>query len=97
LSRQSGPPASAAGIGKGATTHHVNEMAKEHPHAEATYRIVPQKDMTFGVEVSVPGSSPAMVTSFATEQIAETWIADYKRRVAENITHRFMRRRPSRG
>jgi hypothetical protein len=68
-------------------------MAKEHPHAEATYRVVPQKDSTFGVEVSVPGCFPAMVTSFATEQTAETWIADYKRRVAENIPNGFMRRK----
>jgi hypothetical protein len=73
--------------------HHVKAMAKEHPHAEATYRVVPQKDSTFGVEVSVPGCFPAMVTSFATEQTASTWIEDYKRRVAENIPNRFMRRK----
>jgi hypothetical protein len=71
-------------------------MAKEHPHAEATYRVVPHEDLTFGVEVKVPGSFPAMVTSFASEQTAEAWIADYKRRVAENIPHRFMRRKSAR-
>ena len=57
-------------------------MAKEHPHAAASDRVVPQKGLTFGVEVIVPGSFPALVTSFATEQIAEAWITDYKRRVA---------------
>ncbi|HZV20680.1 MAG TPA: hypothetical protein VE986_03960 [Hyphomicrobiales bacterium] len=77
--------------------HHISVMAKEHPHAEATYRIVTQKDLTFGVEVKVPGSFPAMVTSFATEQAAEAWIADYKRRVAENAPYRFMRRKPVKG
>jgi hypothetical protein len=72
-------------------------MAKEHPHAGATYRVVPQKDSTFGVEVNVPGSFPAMVTSFATEQTAEAWIADYKRRVAENATYNVLRRKSLRG
>ena len=76
--------------------HHIRAMAKEHPHAEATYRVVPQKDLTFGVEVKVPGSFPAMVTGFATEQTAEAWIADYKRRVAENTPYRFMRRKSAR-
>jgi hypothetical protein len=71
-------------------------VAKEHPHAGATYRVVPQKDLTFGVEVSVPGSSTAMVTSFAAEQIAEARIADYKRRVAEKTPYKFMRGRTSR-
>jgi len=68
---------------------HIRAMAKEHPHAEATYRVVPQKDLIFGVEVKVPGSFPAMVTSFATEQTAKTWIADYKRRVAKNTPCRL--------
>jgi len=68
-------------------------MAKEHPHAGASYRVVSQQDLTFGVEVSVPGSFPAMVTSFATEQMAEAWIADYKRRVVENALYHFRRRK----
>jgi hypothetical protein len=71
-------------------------MAKEHPHAGATFRVVPQKDLSFGVEVKVPGSFPAMVTSLATEQAAEAWITDYKRRVTENVPHRYMRGRASR-
>lgn len=79
-----------------ATHHHIIRMAKEHPHAEATYRVIPLKDLTFGVEVNVPGSFPAMVTSFATEETAEAWIADYKQRVAANVSYKFMRRRSSR-
>jgi hypothetical protein len=73
----------------------MSPMTKEHPHAGAAYRVVPQKDSTYGVEVIVPGSFPAMVTSFPTEQAAEVWIADYKRRVAENIPRGFMRGRRS--
>ena len=73
-------------------THHIGAMAKEHPHAAASYRVVPQKDFTFGVEVVVPGSLPALVTSFDTEQIAEAWITDHKRRVEENAPRGFMRR-----
>ncbi len=71
-------------------------MAKEHPHAGAEYRGVPQKDSTYGVEVIVAGSFPAMVTSFASEEIAEAWITNYKRRVAENAPRHFMRRKNSR-
>jgi len=64
-------------------------MAKEHTHVGAAFRVVPQKDSTYGVEVVVPGSFPAMVTSFATEQAAEVWITDYKRRVAEYAPRSF--------
>ncbi|MGO8952782.1 MAG: hypothetical protein ACLPWS_11320 [Rhodomicrobium sp.] len=71
-------------------------MAKEHPHTGAAYRVVPLEDLTYGVEVIVPGSYPTMVTSFATEQTAEAWITDYKRRVAENAPRSFMRGRGSR-
>ena len=80
----------------GVTGPHIRGMAKEHPHAGATFRVVPQEDLTFGVEVQVPGSFPAMVTSFATEQTAEAWITDYKRRVTENVPYRYMRGRASR-
>ena len=41
-----------------------------------------KKTSTHGVEVIVAGSFPAMVTSFATEEVAEAWITDYKRQVA---------------
>jgi hypothetical protein len=75
--------------------HYVKLMANEHPHADATFRVVPQKDLTFGVEVKVPGSFPAMVTSFAQELAAETWIAGYKQRVAEYSPYRYMRGKAS--
>jgi hypothetical protein len=55
-------------------------MAKPHPHAEASYRLVPQETPTFGVEVSIPGSYPALVTGFATEAAAEAWIAAHRLR-----------------
>ncbi len=87
----------SAGVAKGSSfspnTHYIRRMAKEHPHAGAAYRVVPQTDSTYGVEVIVAGCFPAMVTSFATEEIAEAWIADYKRRVAQNAPGHFMRRR----
>jgi len=84
------------GFGFATIAHHIRWMAKEHPHAGAAYRVVPQKDETYGVEVIVPGSCPALVTSFATEQTAEAWITEHKRRVAENVPRGFMRGRGSR-
>jgi hypothetical protein len=72
----------------------MQAMAKEHPHADASYRVVPQKDMTYGVEVAVPGSYPALVTSFTTEQNAEAWIAKHKRRVTEGVFYRLSYRSP---
>jgi hypothetical protein len=68
-------------------------MAKEHPHAGAYYRVLPQENSTYGVEVLVPGVFPARVTSFATEEIAEAWIIDHKRRATENAPRGFMRAR----
>jgi hypothetical protein len=58
---------------------HPSEMEEKHPHADATYRIVP-RDRAYGVEVSILDSNPTMVTSFATEQDAQRWIAEHKRR-----------------
>jgi len=66
-------------------------MANDHPHTGAAYRVLPQNDMTYGVEVVVPGAYPA--TSFATVQNAEAWITDHKRRVTENTFHKFGGRR----
>ena len=56
-------------------------MPKTHPHAEATYRVIPFDDGAFGVEVSIPDSHPTRVSMFATEADAEAWIADHRRRV----------------
>ncbi|MFZ1109830.1 MAG: hypothetical protein WAN43_15965 [Rhodomicrobium sp.] len=68
-------------------------MAREHPHTGASYRIVTQENATYGVEVIVPGSYPALVTSFASEELAEAWITGHKQRVAENVPRGFMRAR----
>ena len=58
---------------------------KTHPHAEAAYRVVPFDDGSFAVEVLIPDSHPAKVSPFATEEAAEEWIAEHRRRV-ENQT-----------
>jgi predicted metal-dependent hydrolase len=56
-------------------------MARTHPHAEASYKIIAFEDGSFGVEVSIPDSHPTIVTTFASEQDAEAWIAGHRRRV----------------
>lgn len=54
---------------------------KTHPHAEASYRVVPRPDGTFGVEVSIPDTYPTTVSSFDSEAAAEAWIEKNKERV----------------
>jgi hypothetical protein len=68
---------------------------KTHPHAEATYRIVPLKDGAFGVEVVIPETSPTTVTKFATESEAEAWIRRHKSQVQSDALSgpRFRRTR----
>ena len=56
-------------------------MPKTHPHAEATYRVIPFDNGAFGVEVSSPDSHPTRVSMFKTEADAEAWIAEHRRRV----------------
>jgi hypothetical protein len=63
-------------------------MASPHPHAEATYRIVPVKEGRFGVEVTIPETFPTLVTSFASEAESAQWIADHKRQVEERSLYR---------
>jgi len=41
-------------------------MPKTHPHAEATYRVIPLEDGSFGVEVSIPENYPTTVKPFGT-------------------------------
>ena len=65
---------------------------RTHPHAEATYRVVPIDDGAFAVEVRIPESYPAKVSPFATEAAAEAWIAEHRRRVqSENEPSRWFR------
>jgi hypothetical protein len=63
---------------------HNKRMEQKHPHAEAIYRVISLADKTFGVEVAIPDSEPATVTSFATAADAEAWIAAHKERVARS-------------
>ena len=56
-------------------------MPKTHPHAEATYRVIPFDNGAFGVEVSIPDSHPTRVSMFKTEADAEAWIAEHRRQV----------------
>jgi len=66
---------------------------RTHPHAEATYRVIPFEEASFAVEVSVPEAYPATVSSFATEADAEAWIAEHRRRIqSENKPGRGFRR-----
>jgi hypothetical protein len=57
-------------------------MDSIHPHNGAIYRIVQRRDMSFGVEVSIPGTHPTTVTGFATEADAAAWAAKHKEGVA---------------
>jgi len=64
---------------------------RTHPHAEATYRIIPLKDGEYGVEVMIPDTHPTRVTSFATEDAAEAWITQHKQQVAAGVPPRRFR------
>jgi hypothetical protein len=68
-------------------------MPKTHPHAEATYRVIPLDDGSFGVEVSIPENFPTTVKPFATEIDAEAWITEHRERVqSENQAGRWFTR-----
>ena len=65
---------------------------RTHPHAEATYSVVPLADGTFRVEVVIPESYPTKVSPFSTEADAEAWIAEHRRRVeCERLSSRWFR------
>jgi hypothetical protein len=71
---------------------------RTHPHAEATYRVIPTDDGAFAVEVSIPETHPAKVSPFATQDDAKAWIAEHRRRVqSENEPSRWFRSAGSRG
>ena len=73
-------------------------MARTHPHAEATYRVIPIDAEAFAVEVSIPESYPTRVSPFASEADAEAWIAEHRRRVqSENEPSRWFRRSSNSG
>ena len=69
---------------------------KTHPHAEAVYRVVSTAGGAFAVEITIPETHPATVSSFPTEQAAEAWIARNKARVAvEDEAGRWFQRSPT--
>jgi hypothetical protein len=41
-----------------------------------TYRVVPQKDLTYGVEITSSQTYPGTVPGFPTKEEAEAWIAE---------------------
>ena len=66
---------------------------KTHPHADATYRVLPNSEGGFAVEVAIPDCPPTKVSSFATTEGAEEWIARNKERVAaESSAGKWFRR-----
>jgi hypothetical protein len=69
-------------------------MPKTHPHAEATYRVIPCDNGSFGVEVNIPDRNPTRVSTFKTEADAEAWIAEHRRRVQSQTGSGRQFRRP---
>lgn len=66
---------------------------RTHPYAEAAYRVVQLPSGSFAVEVKIPDSYPATVSSFDTEAAAEAWITKNKQRVQEqNVPRNTFRR-----
>jgi hypothetical protein len=66
---------------------------RTHPHAEATYRVVPLSGGIFAVEVSIPDRSPTKVSPFNSEAAAEEWITRTKQRVvSEGESGKWFRR-----
>ena len=80
-----------------ASNPHLIPMARTHPHAEASYRVISRPDGSFGVEVKIPDSYPTTVSPFATETDANAWIDKHKSRVeADSSTNTWFRRQGSR-
>jgi len=72
-------------------------MARTHPHAEASYRVISRPSGDFSVEVSIPDSNPTTVSPFASEADATAWIARHKNRVeAQSSATGWFRRQGSR-
>jgi hypothetical protein len=66
---------------------------RTHPHAEATYRVVPLSGGVFGVEITIPDSYPTTVSNFDTEAAAEEWITQHQQRVAsEGLSGKWFKR-----
>ena len=50
-----------------------------------------QKDMTFGVRVAIPDTYPTTISSFATEALANAWIAEHRAKAASGESIRRKR------
>src|SRR5439155_17710489 len=75
--------------------HHITTMARIHPHAEATYTVVPLEDGTFGVKVAIPETYPTTVRPFASEAEADAWIVKHKTQVEAGATTGQWFRKPA--
>ena len=67
-------------------------MEDKHPHDGATYTILRLDDGTFGVEVTIPGANPVVVTGLEGEAGAEKWIARHRETVARGKPRRSFTR-----
>jgi hypothetical protein len=65
----------------------LRKEKKEHPHLGATYEIM-EKDLTFAVQVRIPGVLPTTISSFSTRGEAERWIERHKAGVAQGLPQR---------
>jgi hypothetical protein len=55
-------------------------MPKTHPHAEATYRVIPFDDGSFAIEVSIPDSYPTKISP-CEQSRRQAWIVEHQRRI----------------
>jgi hypothetical protein len=53
-------------------TRHIGRMVKKS--TAPRYRIIPQKDLTYGVEVDTGTGMPTTITGLSTEMEARDWI-----------------------
>jgi hypothetical protein len=60
----------------------ARDSEKTHPHAGATYRMMPLTGGTFGVEVVIADTDPTMVSGFATAAAAEEWVTAHKKQAS---------------
>jgi hypothetical protein len=71
----------------------MNTMSSTETPPDTTFRIFLMDDKSYGIEVTIPDSFPTTVKSFASEEAAEGWIANYQIRLAEKTTRKTWRRR----
>ena len=68
-------------------------MPRTHPHAEASYRVIPLENGSFAVEVSIPDSHPTTVSMFKSKADAEAWITEHRRLVqSQTVSGRGFRK-----